>query len=749
MDAASFIFLVGSAAFLLVVAVGWKLWHDRRQHRDATAYRRSVEEDLHRPPSLHPVIDPNVCIGSLSCIKACPEGDILGVVGGAARLIEGANCIGHGRCNLECPVDAIKLVVGDSQRGVDLPEVDENFESSRPGVFVVGELGGMGLIRNAMAQGIEAGGYLGTVLDGGAPEDGRVDVLVVGAGPAGIAAAAACRQAGLTIRVVDQSSIGGSVAHYPRQKVVMTDRVDVPGYGRFGKRRMSKEELLEGLTSVVGHFRIEIEDGIRVDGIQGEDGAFTVLAGEERMEARKVILAVGRRGSPRRLGVPGEDSEKVTYRLIDPEQYQGRRVLVVGGGDSAIEAAAMLAEETDAEVSISYRRSAFGRCRAANRERIGRLIEQGRVRALMGTEVRRIEAGSVTLDGEESEISLDNDFVIVCAGGELPVAFLEKVQVGLERHHGDRSFAAPAARPWRKDGRSFRPTKEMEDARTRRLNLLLVALGAVIVVALTLNGFGYYVLSRAERLRSPAHEALRSAGAIGHGIGVIAALVMLSNFLYPMRKRLKLFKGTAPINRWLSFHVFVGIMSPLVIAFHAAFQSNNTLASATYVSLLVVVATGLTGRFVYGLIPHHHGETMELSEVRGQLARLTSDLSPAIARTSNPARIQAAIERYTRPKGEGRPLHQLFLHMFAFFLAPRLRVFSLRNLFASRDDYRAFKSLVLSMERIKIQIEFYSALRRFLAWWRIFHVTLAVFLVLIMGAHIGISMYLGYGWIFS
>ncbi|HET9751943.1 MAG TPA: 4Fe-4S dicluster domain-containing protein, partial [Myxococcales bacterium] len=130
--------------------------------------QRSSAEELERggerlPPTLHPSIDPDICIGSLACLKSCPEGDILGMVDGAARLIKADHCIGHGRCAAECPVGAITLVFGTSQRGLDLPMVDEFFESSRPGVHIVGELGGMGLIKNAIIQGIQVGERLAKV----------------------------------------------------------------------------------------------------------------------------------------------------------------------------------------------------------------------------------------------------------------------------------------------------------------------------------------------------------------------------------------------------------------------------------------------------------------------------------------------------------------------------------------------------------------------------------------------------------
>ncbi|MGZ6135088.1 MAG: NAD(P)-binding domain-containing protein, partial [Myxococcaceae bacterium] len=263
------------------------------------------------------MINPDICIGSLSCLKSCPEGDILGMVGGSARLIQADHCIGHGRCAAECPVDAIKLVFGTSERGVDLPMVDQYFESSRPGVHVVGELGGMGLIRNAVAQGLQVGQRLAAT----APRRQGTEVVVVGGGPAGLAAALALKAAGRSFRVLEQGTLGGTIANYPRQKVVMTEPLQVPYLGRISKKRISKEELLAAWQQALKKAAIRVDEGVRVLAIEGNDGAFRVQTDKGYVDAGKVVLATGRRGTPRKLGVPGETLPKVTYRLIDAEQY--------------------------------------------------------------------------------------------------------------------------------------------------------------------------------------------------------------------------------------------------------------------------------------------------------------------------------------------------------------------------------------------------------------------------------------------
>lgn len=749
MEPASFVFILASTLAVGGLALGLRSLAHRRDRAGADALRRARAEGRDAPASLHPVINPSACIGTLSCIKACPEGDIIGMVDGAARLIEASNCIGHGRCALECPMDAIRLVMGDSERGVDLPEVDARFESGRAGVFVVGELGGMGLIQNAITQGLQAGATLAHDLASEGGDDSRdgADVVIVGAGPAGLAAAAALAQQGRSFVVLEQGRFGGAIASYPRQKIAMSARLQIPGFGAFGKKRLSKEELLEGLENVAERFDIRPRTETKVTAIEGEAGRFVVQTDRGPIRTRRVVLATGRRGSPRRLGVPGEDLAKVTYELIDPAQYEGSAVLVVGGGDAAIEAACMLAEATSARVTLSYRKPTFGRCRPANRERVQKLVDSGRIDARLPSEVKSVAEDHVILSAPDGDDSLENDYVIVNIGGELPLQFLEACGVPMKRHHGQEAVSSPAYRARVVGGKLEKTNDEKERAKTRRLNRLLFALGVAVTLALAAMGWEYYTLPKSARSSSPLHGSLRSSGVIGHGIGVFATAFMLLNFLYPLRKRLGFLKGTAPIHRWLSFHVFVGIMSPIGVAFHAAFQSNNTIATSTFLSLMVVVGTGLVGRFVYGLVPAEEGRTIDIGQLRAQLERLKASALDSVRDSRLGGEVANFIDGWARIEGENRPLFALAVGYPARAIAIRRDLGRVRRALPDRDGYRELAATAKTANRLRTQVEFYAGLRRFLSWWRVIHVSLALFLVVIMGAHIGVSLYLGYGWI--
>jgi dihydropyrimidine dehydrogenase (NAD+) subunit PreT len=728
-----------AGALILILSLVHLARRSARERASRAALDKAVADRRHLPVSLHPVIDPEICIGSLACLKSCPEGDILGVIDGKARLVQADRCIGHGRCAAECPVGAIQLVMGTAERGVDLPEVDEFFESSRPGVHVVGELGGMGLIKNAVTQGLQVSDRLAEVLAGATPE-GMVDVAIIGAGPAGLSTAAGLRARGKSFRLVDQQTLGGTVSQYPRQKVVMTEPVQLPFVGRIGKSEISKEELLESWHRLVKKAQIQVQEGVKVESLGGADGAFEIRTDQGSFNARKVVLATGRRGSPRKLGVPGEASARVTYRLDDPEQYDGCRVLVVGGGDSAVEAAAQLADQSSAEVAISYRGEAFNRCREPNRVRIGRLSEQGKVACLFQTEVSAIEPDGVVLrraDGQQKKLL--NDFVLVLAGGELPLQFLEKMGVGLRRYHGERLGTKRAGVASRAGLAKERTERSARRARNRGYLIT----GLLIVAWLCWNGRDYYLLDHAGRLQSPQHAMLRPSGLFGHWIGIVATFVMLGNFLYPLRKRVAAMRGLGNIRDWLDFHVFVGFSSPAVIAFHAAFQSNNQLATATAAALLVVVLTGIAGRFLYGLVPSEKGRALERAEVLAQLERAKDRLAPLVAEAEHRELLEGLLRYVGTPVERGTLLD--FVRS-APLDALRLRrmLFRAHGSFGDRHHWHDVREIVLRIARLKTQARFFGGLKRLLGGWRLFHAVLAGFLVLAMTAHVAVSLYLGY-----
>jgi thioredoxin reductase (NADPH) len=429
----NYVYLYVGAGLLFVVLYMWRRQRVLAAH--AAELKEAQEAGLNEPPSLHPVVDTAKCIGSGACTKACPEG-ALGIVGGKAVLTNAAACIGHGACYVACPVHAIKLVFGTEKRGVDIPNVSPSFESNVPGIFIAGELGGMGLIRKAAEQGRQAIDAIKAKLDKDNTQ-AEYDVVIVGCGPAGLSAGLAAMAHKLRYKIIEQEeSLGGAVYQYPRHKVAMTAPVKlaIVGQVRFGE--VQKEKLLEFWLGVVNKTGLKIDFRERMTGIEREGNAFVVKTEQQSYTARTVLLSMGRRGTPRKLGVPGEDKPKVVYRLIDPAQYTGQAVLVVGGGDSALEAAIALSEEKGTDVTLSYRSEAFSRVKQKNRQRLEEQEKAGRLRVLLKSNVSLVDDKQVEIEADGVVQRLRNDAVIVCAGGLLPTPLLQKIGIQFETKYG-------------------------------------------------------------------------------------------------------------------------------------------------------------------------------------------------------------------------------------------------------------------------------------------------------------------------
>jgi thioredoxin reductase (NADPH) len=413
----------------------WSYWDKKRQARNAQRHEEAQQlgEDIF-PITLHPEIDLDKCIGSGACIRACPEKDILAITDGRARLINPLACVGHSACMAACPVGAIKLVYGTASRGVELPKLSPSYETSQRGIYVVGELSGMGLIRNCVEQGRQAA----TSIAKQGRRGGDYDVIVVGSGPSGTAAALQLEAYNLRTLVVDQTAWGGTIAHYPRAKVVMTGSFELPGYGTVRRKTMSKEQLLELWRDIRARTQLHIEEGVRIEAIH-EDGNGWRVVGTKGFSKRaaNVVLALGRRGAPNTLGVAGEDLPIVAYRVLEPEVYAGKHVLVVGGGNAAADNAIALAEHGQcASVSLSYRRTELGRLRGLVRNKIDKLFRSGQITPYLGTQVLEIHRDHVRLRGPDGDIDVPCNAVIIQIGGRAPSELLRTIGIELVEKRG-------------------------------------------------------------------------------------------------------------------------------------------------------------------------------------------------------------------------------------------------------------------------------------------------------------------------
>jgi len=423
--------------YLLPVVLIW-VWRVRRSKAKSRQYIAAREENikagLTEPASLHPLINRDLCIACNACAKACPEKDVLAIIHDKVELLNPTHCIGHGACAKACPVNAITLVFGSEKRGVDIPLVNANFETNVPGIFIAGELGGMGLIRNAITQGRQAMDAISK--KGRSKDTGTLDVVIIGAGPAGLSASLGAIQHKLDFVTIEQESLGGTVSHYPRGKIVMTQPAELPIIGKVNFRETTKEKLMAFWEKLVNDTKLNIHYSERMENVEQNKNGYLVTTNKGTYKTRNILLSIGRRGTPRKLGVPGEELSKVVYRLIDPEQYRNQNVLVVGGGDSALEAATSIAEEPGTHVTLSYRSDAFSRAKEKNRQKVQAAAASGKLTVLLKSNTLEITADKVILEQDGNMIEIKNDAVIVSAGGILPTPMLKSMGIEVETKHG-------------------------------------------------------------------------------------------------------------------------------------------------------------------------------------------------------------------------------------------------------------------------------------------------------------------------
>jgi len=419
----------GTVILVLIIFLPAFINHQRKQNKDKKRHKEAQRLGATRAIAQHPQIDQLKCIGCGACVEACPEGGVLGVVGGKAVIINGLKCVGHGLCAEACPVEGLTVGLGDLSVRDDIPRLSADGETSIPGLYIAGELGGLALIKNAISQGARVTDAICEKLNGGTPVQDVYDMAIVGAGPAGMSAALRAIEKKKKVVLIDQQGAGGTILQYPRKKLVMTKPVEIPLYGKLTKPEYSKEELLEIWEGLQKKYKPEIHVPEKLKTITKENTVFQVVTDVQTYKARSVVLALGRRGTPRKLGVPGEERKKVAYKLIDAESYHHNYILVVGGGDSAIEAAMGLARQEGNTVTISYRKEKFFRIKSRNEQRLNELLAKKKLRVIYNSQVEEIGEESVVLQTEDGRKVLKNDFVFIFAGGVPPFKLLKEIGI--------------------------------------------------------------------------------------------------------------------------------------------------------------------------------------------------------------------------------------------------------------------------------------------------------------------------------
>jgi dihydropyrimidine dehydrogenase (NAD+) subunit PreT len=745
--------------FGLVFALGLALFaaitrrNDLRRMRSVVATRdQALRQGSGEAQLQHPVVDLSRCLGCGTCVAVCPEEGVLDLVHGQAMIINGTRCVGVAACERECPVDAITVTLSNIETRKDIPAITDDLEAiGAPGVFLAGEVTAHALIKTAIDHGVAVAAEIGrrTNRDRAHTED-VFDVCVIGAGPAGLACLLEAKRQGLrSVCIEQEASLGGTVAKYPRRKLVLTQPVDLPLVGRLKRTSYTKEQLVELWRRIAVDQELPIRtDESFTDLEWDERGFFVVTTANGALRTRHVCLALGRRGMPRKLDVPGEELPKVAYSLIDANSYQGRRILVVGGGDSAAETAVALAEQPGNEVTISYRKESFFRLKAKNQSRLDDCIASGDVRAVLGSEVTTIDEHSVELSvavtgatGSKSHgglatktgthtttETLPNDEVFVMVGGTPMLALLERCGVSFD--HSLRNDPAPP-----------------EEQGTGLVRALAWGFGfAVLTLIYTLWHLDYYGLADSARTTHPKHSILRPGLGMGLWFGITAAVLILVNLAYLLRRSPRVPLRWGSLATWMTSHVGTGVLALLTALVHSAMAPGDSPGGHALWALAVLMVTGAIGRYFYAYVPRAaNGRELDLAEVRERFAQLRADWDHGDGEFADHARAKVeALSDSRQWKGSffGRVLALVGVQTD---LRRTLKALTSRARDEGIPEERVEETIRLTRlaHHAALMVAHFEDLRSMLNTWRYIHRWVAALLVLLVVVHIVHAMTYG------
>ena len=697
--------------------------------RREVVQRRAASEQLQ-----HPVVDLSRCLGCGTCVVSCPEKGVLDLVHGQAAVINGARCQGISACARECPVGAITVTLGDLTGREDIPVLDEGLESvESPGVFLAGEVTAHALIKTAIEHGTRVADTVAnrTVSQEQHEVEGVLDLCIIGAGPAGLACSLEARKQGLSFVTLDKEpTVGGTVAKYPRKKLVLTEPVELPLHGKLKQKAYSKEELMALWRDVAREASLPIEQEQVFGGLTRDARGHYIVHTEERSySARNVCLALGRRGIPRKLGVPGEELPHVSYSLLDAHSYQSRRILVVGGGDSAVETALGLAEQEGNDVTLAYRGEVFHRLRERNELRLKRGVQDKLLRVLVEAQVTAIHSSAVdvTVQQENGPVAwvLPADDVFIMAGGVAPVELLKRSGVSF-----DRSTLGPA--------------RDIEERGTGLYRALAIGLGlSLVALAFALVNVEYYSLPASERPAHIAYDSLRPSRGFGLFLGIASTALILVNLAYLVRRSSQFKFAWGSLQKWMTSHVATGILAFLCALLHGGMDAGDSVGGRAFWALTLLMLTGAIGRYFYAYVPRAaNGRELELEEAQESLDKIAEDWDPAQKKYSQ--RVRKEVFGLIRMR---QWQSTFFGRVVALISGER----DLRRVLARleeqgriedvpEDRRRRVLSIARKAHRTALMTAHYEDLRAVLNTWRYLHRWVAALMVLLVVTHIIFSL---------
>ncbi len=684
----------------------------------------------------HPVVDLTRCLGCGTCVKSCPEDGVLELVHGQAMVVAGARCIGHGHCEAECPVSAMTITLANLETRKDVPVLNDELESvGSPGLFLAGEVTAHSLIKTAIDQGTAVGAAVARrVKQDKKPLKDELDLCIVGAGPAGLSCSLEAKRSGLHFVTIDQESgPGGTVAKYPRRKLVLTQPVNMPLAGRLKQSTYTKEELISLWEDISTRQRLPIRGGETFLGLENnENGSFVVRTKTSTYTARNVCLALGRRGSPRKLGVPGEDLPKVAYSLLDASSYQNRKILVVGGGDSAVEAALGLAEQPGNTVTLAHRGENLVRIRSANERRIKASLNERRMNLLVQAQVSSITPSAVQLEirgkAEAATIHIPNDEVFIMAGGDPPLELLERSGVSFDP----------------KKRQAMAPPREAGTGLIRALTIGFILALSSLLFALWHSD--YYGLEASLRPAHAKHNQLRPGLGIGLWLGIASAGLIALNLLYLVRRNNYFGFKLGTLKLWMTSHVATGILAFLCATLHGAMAPRHTVGGHAYWGLFALLITGAIGRYVYAYLPRAaNGRELKLTEIKGRLDRLMESWGDRQRSFGDRAREEVTSLIETR-----RWSGSLTIRILALFGIERSLRRTLERLSREgkaegipEDQIKEAMAIASQTHRMALLVSHYEDLRSILNSWRYLHRWVSLLMVLLLVIHVASALAYG------